>query len=295
MCPELINYLSLNEKSDLYSLGMVIIEVITLEIPYSDIDSPQEIMKKISRGEMPNAYEGIMDDTVKKFLQRLLQYDPNKRPSIQELLEDDFLKVTKDDYRIVKVSSKKNKKNRRRTNQEINNDEVNCKNLLLYKEFKEEPYTDDIRKDFDKRIIFDNNNNTDEKCKQYENIMKHNTQEFEDNMNYNFNDHCVNYEGINESEIKEYKNLAANDSTYQIVDEDYNIHLKILINEEGKVNEIEFKYNLLKDTINSLMEEIKSEFNLSHDNLNHIYETLKKVQIYSKLCKNLELLPDNSC
>ena len=42
------------------------------------------------------------------------------------------------------------------------------------------------------------------------------------------------------------------------------------------------------------MEEIKHEFNLSEDNLNKIYETLKKVNIYSKLCKDLELLPNNS-
>jgi hypothetical protein len=68
-----------------------------------------------------------------------------------------------------------------------------------------------------------------------------------------------------------------------------------LIKEEGKVNEIQFTYNLLKDSIDCLMEEIKREFNLSKDNLNHIYETLKKVHIYSKLCKDLELLPNNSC
>ena len=61
-----------------------------------------------------------------------------------------------------------------------------------------------------------------------------------------------------------------------------------------KVSEIQFTYNLLKDTIDSLMEEIKHEFNLNEDNLNRIYETLKKVNIYSKLCHDLELLQNNS-
>ena len=88
--------------------------------------------------------------------------------------------------------------------------------------------------------------------------------------------------------------MRGNDD-YKIVDDSYNVFLKILIKEESKMNEIQFTYNLLKDSIDNIMEEIKNEFNLSKDNLNHIYETLKKVNIYSKLCKELELLPNNSC
>ena len=53
--------------------------------------------------------------------------------------------------------------------------------------------------------------------------------------------------------------------------------IKFLINEEGKLHEIQFTYNLLKDKKASLIEEIKREFNFSKDHLKHIYEILKKI------------------
>ena len=42
---------NITEKSDLYSLGMTIIEIITLEIPYSDCDSTSQIIQKIKAGK----------------------------------------------------------------------------------------------------------------------------------------------------------------------------------------------------------------------------------------------------
>ena len=289
MCPELITQLKVNEKSDVYSLAMVIIEVITLEIPYADVASDKEIMGKIGRGELPQVFNRIMDENVKKFLLKMLAYEPEKRASIEDLLNDDFLKIGKEDFQIVKVKSGRYKKLKNRLNYQ--QEDFNFKNFIVSKDFKEDPYNgDDIEniKTNDQRIFFDDN----------------------DDNNRNIKSSKGKQETI-EKEVKEYENLAAKsdsdddeeialnhngvyDNSYHIVDDDYNVHLKILINEEGKVNEIQFTYNLLKDSIDSLMEEIKSEFNLNHDNLNHIYETLKKVHIYSKLCKDLELLPNNS-
>ena len=287
MCPELITKLEVNEKSDIYSLAMVIIEVITLEIPYSDVDSDKEIMNKISKGELPQVFNRIMDEGVKKFLHKMLAYEPEKRSSIDELLNDEFLKITKEDYRIIKVKSRKYKKNKNRNNFQEEN--FNLKNFLVYKEFKEDPYNEDLRNlKNDQRIFFDDNSNN--------------------NFKNTYNKGLTTFTETIEKEVKEYENLAAKsdsddiainhngvyDNSYHIVDDNYDVHLKILINEEGKINEIQFTYNLLKDSINSLMEEIKNEFNLNRENLNHIYETLKKIHIYSKLCKDLELLPNNS-
>jgi len=48
MSPEIINNNgNLTEKSDIYSLGMVLLEMITVEIPYSDISDSKEIIKKV--------------------------------------------------------------------------------------------------------------------------------------------------------------------------------------------------------------------------------------------------------
>jgi hypothetical protein len=109
----------------------------------------------------------------------------------------------------------------------------------------------------------------------------------------NHNEH--NEESFTNNNIKK-NNLEStgNNSPYQIFDANYNVHLKFLINQDSKLHEIQFVYNLLRDNIADLMEEIQNEFNFSHENLNHIYETLKKISIYSKFYKTSDILHDNS-
>ena len=245
MCPKLITTLKVNDKSDIYSLGMVIIEIITLEIPYADVDTEEEIIYKKINNQLPSAFHRIKDESVKAFLLKMLAYVPEQRSDIDMLLRDEFLQITKEDSRVIKVKEGKCKK----------------KNYILYKEFKEEPYNDEVR------------NASLQRHKQRKHKMKKR------------NEQLLNMKS---------EDVEGNDE-YKIVDDSYNVFLKILIKEESKINEIQFTYNLLKDSIDNIMEEIKNEFNLSKDNLNHIYETLKKVNIYSKLCKDLELLPNNSC
>ena len=164
MSPELISQnKNLNEKSDIYSLGMMIIEIITLEIPYSECHSEKEIKNKILKGELPKAYYRIMNEDVKKFLLKLLTYDPNERYDIENLLQDPFLKVTKDDFKIIKVKTIMNKKK----NIKKNNDEtINFKHFLVYKDFKEDPYNEEGKimnennnYDYEQRVIYDENNN----------------------------------------------------------------------------------------------------------------------------------------
>lgn len=81
---------------------------------------------------------------------------------------------------------------------------------------------------------------------------------------------------------------------FQIFDTNYDVHLKFMINQDSKIHEIQFTYNLVKDNIPDLMDEIQNEFNFSSENLNHIYETLKKISIYSKFYGNSDILHDNS-
>ena len=269
MCPELITTLKVNDKSDIYSLGMVIIELITLEIPYSDVDTEEEIMRKKINGELPSAFHRIKDEGVKEFLLKMLAFVPEQRSDIDMLLRDDFLQITKDDLRVVKVKEGKHKK--KKYQYDGGGDTFTLKNYILYKEFKEEPYNDEMR-----------------------NVLQH--KQRKQKMKKRDERYFKEYEHLTVKSDSDYviKSIEGNDE-YKIVDESYNVFLKILIKEESKMNEIQFTYNLLKDSIDNIMEEIKNEFNLSKDNLNHIYETLKKVHIYSKLCKDLELLPNNSC
>ena len=96
MAPELYeeNY---TEMVDIYSYGMCVLEMVTLEIPYSECDSVAKIYKKVSSGIRPQALNKVKDPEVKAFIERCLA-QPRARPSAAELLKDPFFDGIDDDY-----------------------------------------------------------------------------------------------------------------------------------------------------------------------------------------------------
>ena len=162
----------------------------------------------------------------------MLAYVPEQRSDINMLLRDEFLQITKEDLRVIKVKEGKCKKKKKKCQYDGGGDTFNLKNYVLYKEFKEEPYNDEVR---------------NEEVYQHNKQRKHKMKKRDEQLLTTKSD-----------DVDEYK----------IVDDSYNVFLKILIKEESKMNEIQFTYNLLKDSIDNVMEEIKKEFNLSKDNLN---------------------------
>ena len=88
MAPELYdeNY---TEMVDIYSFGMCVLEMVTLEIPYSECDNVVKIYKKVSSGVRPQSLNKIKDPEVKAFIERCLA-QPRARPSAAELLKDPF-------------------------------------------------------------------------------------------------------------------------------------------------------------------------------------------------------------
>ena len=115
----------------------------------------------------------------------------------------------------------------------------------------------------------------------------------ENNKNFYENGKKNNSNNINRSVIEDLDNIY-NKPKFQIFDSCYDVQLKFLINQDYKIHEIQFTYNLVKDNIPDLMLEIQNEFNFTAENLNHIYETLKKISIYSKFYSNSKILHDNS-
>lgn len=458
MSPELIKGEPLNEKTDIYSLGMVLIEMITLDIPYCEFNHNLNLMtQKIKEGVKPASLERISDEKEKKFILKLMDKDPNKRPSVSELLNDEFLKINdKEDNRYIKLIKIKRKKKKIIKKNEIQaqpthyddvdfshkkyNDSIDKKlivknldkkkKILFKQEFEEHPYFDeninirsmkhvenktsekmkrnresngfDLVKLLDspsKNVIVPENlksdNNKKESTMTLQHIVtssqcegaftqysKYYSDVYQTNTDYmythhhnknkiptnNLNVHTDNKQKTNTDDSfdkKEEKNMIqknieklqelskiqekisvvkdtnsplekphtpidkkdtlkdekkeidqknpiiieniepishdnlentglVSNHHYKIFDNNYNVHLKFLINQDGKLHEIQFTYNLLRDNIPDLMEEIQNEFNFSYDHLNHIYETLKKISIYSKFYKNSDLLHDNS-
>lgn len=88
MAPELYeeNY---NELVDIYSFGMCLLEMVTLEIPYGECDSIAKIYKKVTSGVKPRALNKVTDGELKAFIEKCIG-QPRKRPSASDLLKDPF-------------------------------------------------------------------------------------------------------------------------------------------------------------------------------------------------------------
>lgn len=95
MAPELYDE-DYTELVDIYSFGMCVLEMVTLEIPYSECENVAKIYKKVSSGLRPDALNKIKDQEVKEFIERCLA-QPRARPSAAELLNDPFFDGIEDD------------------------------------------------------------------------------------------------------------------------------------------------------------------------------------------------------
>jgi serine/threonine protein kinase len=92
MSPEVINRQRYNEKTDIWSLGIICYELVEGEPPYSEF-KPNVVMKKIIENPIkglknPEKYSNEFND----FVSLCLNVDFNKRPNIPQLLEHKFIK-----------------------------------------------------------------------------------------------------------------------------------------------------------------------------------------------------------
>ncbi|XP_038978172.1 probable serine/threonine-protein kinase WNK11 [Phoenix dactylifera] len=95
MAPELYEE-EYTELVDIYSFGMCVLEMVTLEIPYSECDSVAKIYRKVTAGVRPAAIGKVRDPEVRAFIERCLA-KPRARPSASELLKDTFFSGLDDD------------------------------------------------------------------------------------------------------------------------------------------------------------------------------------------------------
>ncbi|XXG76175.1 hypothetical protein AAC387_Pa08g0586 [Persea americana] len=95
MAPELYEE-EYTELVDIYSFGMCVLEMVTLEIPYSECDSIAKIYRKVTAGVRPQAMNKVKDPEVWAFIERCLA-QPRARPSASQLLRDAFFDSLKED------------------------------------------------------------------------------------------------------------------------------------------------------------------------------------------------------
>lgn len=101
MAPELYdeNY---TEMVDIYSFGLCVLELVTLEIPYSECDTVAKIYKKVTAGLRPQSMNKVKDPDVREFIEKCLA-KPRARPSASELLHDSFFDGLDDDEEEIRL------------------------------------------------------------------------------------------------------------------------------------------------------------------------------------------------
>ncbi|CAN6171172.1 unnamed protein product [Urochloa humidicola] len=86
-----------DELADVYSFGMCVLEMVTLEYPYSECAHPVQIYKKVTSGIKPAALYKVKDPAVRRFIEKCLA-PATRRPAAAELLNDPFFQVEDDGF-----------------------------------------------------------------------------------------------------------------------------------------------------------------------------------------------------
>eukprot|EP00927_Polykrikos_kofoidii_P023739 TRINITY_DN21765_c0_g1_i1.p1 TRINITY_DN21765_c0_g1~~TRINITY_DN21765_c0_g1_i1.p1 ORF type:complete len:842 (+),score=98.49 TRINITY_DN21765_c0_g1_i1:100-2625(+) len=98
MAPEVIQQTGYGRRSDVWSLGCVVIEMATAKHPWGQFDNPMAAMVKIGMSKEIPPTPKTVSETCQNFIGRCTQRDKNLRPTADELLLDEFVaNVTDDD------------------------------------------------------------------------------------------------------------------------------------------------------------------------------------------------------
>lgn len=89
MAPEVVRQTGQSIKSDIWSVGCLIVEMFTGSRPFPSMTTLQTLFAVGSQGEKPQVPEGASNDA-ERFLDLCFEVDQNKRPSATELLREPF-------------------------------------------------------------------------------------------------------------------------------------------------------------------------------------------------------------
>ncbi|KAG2494235.1 hypothetical protein HYH03_007590 [Edaphochlamys debaryana] len=96
MAPEVYEE-SYDERCDIYSFGMCLLELASLEYPYSECHSVPQIFKKVTMGVPPASLQRVSSPELREFIALCIAHDPANRPSARELLKHPYLEAVRSD------------------------------------------------------------------------------------------------------------------------------------------------------------------------------------------------------
>ena len=104
MSPEVIRNDGYDFKSDVWSLGCVIYELITFKSPFRTDEkiSLIDLFNKINRGDYPRITDEKYSNIIKDLVDKMLQVNPEERISLEELIKNclNILRVQEEKPRI---------------------------------------------------------------------------------------------------------------------------------------------------------------------------------------------------
>ncbi|EAR90997.3 plant dual-specificity MAP kinase kinase family domain protein (macronuclear) [Tetrahymena thermophila SB210] len=99
MAPEICNQQPYTNKVDIWAIGIVLFRLVYLKYPFEGFEI-FHLMLAISRGQLK--FPQTPSSPLKNLIQKLLQNDPNKRPSIEQVFEFEEIKQYLDKSRQEK-------------------------------------------------------------------------------------------------------------------------------------------------------------------------------------------------
>ena len=120
MAPEVYEE-SYDNRIDIYSFGMCLLEFMTGEIPYSECNLAAQIWKKITDRILPDCINKVNLPVAKDLILKCINQDPKERLNIDEILKHDFFLDTSNDDNIVNKNVSLNENDDTKSEEIINN------------------------------------------------------------------------------------------------------------------------------------------------------------------------------
>lgn len=89
MAPEIYTQ-RYDEKIDVYSFGLMVLELVTKEFPYTECKHTMEIYQRVTSGVPPESLKKITIKPLHDFIMSAITQDPQQRPTAKDLLSSSF-------------------------------------------------------------------------------------------------------------------------------------------------------------------------------------------------------------
>ena len=261
LSPEIINKNKYDKKIDIWSLGCILYEIIALDQPFISSKSFQALYSKIISGNFPKIYNNLYSKDLLSMIDILLEVNPKKRISIDELLS---LSIIKNKLYFYNDRIEVNYNDIPNNLNNIPNNFQDWKNIInIYKIIPVNNNLDNYEK---KQLT--NNFKSYEKKKQLSPLNHNHNFNEKKKLNNNFDDFDIYEKKDQLSPLKNNFNNQIN--KLEEIRNDYNIKKK-------KIEEVNYKYNNFK--------------NINED---YFYDKKKAKQLYNNKYKNVKLDPLNN-